>query len=157
MTHGDGKDDAQHPRILAWIALGKTEDGGDRDLKPAKPRRNTVVRLDDSRDRTELAEIAIRDRRARATRHEREARRIELQIAREEGALISRELVRVHVLGAIGAAHRRLLSDWCVSLATQLPALASRPIDARVRALQSSIELILSAAVERMTAALGDQ
>lgn len=151
----DGRVDSEHPRILAWVMLGKTESGGDRDAKPS--RRGKVVRLDDSRDRAELTEIALRDRRARAKRHEGEARRIELQIAREEGALISRELVRVHVLGAIEAAHRRLLSDWCISLATQLPALASRPIDARVRVLQSSVELILSAAIERMTAALGER
>jgi hypothetical protein len=122
--------DLDHPAVLAWLrerglAVEDVELVGGRSASreiAAALGAGATVDLEQLLDRT-LREVldahgtesAFTDW-LRARKTLAEARRHELALEEDEGRLIERELVRVHVFGLLEQLHNRLLSDVCQTL-----------------------------------------
>lgn len=117
-----GRVNAAHPAAVAWLARGAA---GQAALVP--PDDSTVAELLTAEDLVALSYEVARDRYGiplldwiAARRHVAAARRAELEINRQRGDLIPRELVKAHLFGAMDSTNRRLLLDLPKTMASKL-------------------------------------
>jgi hypothetical protein len=110
-----GEVDLAHPAVAEWAARRGIELAALRAKASAAaarpPEGHAVARHGD-----EYTALTLRKRRA-------EVEKLELRNARDRAMLVSRELVRTHVFGALDGLHRRLLTDVCSTLPTKIAAL----------------------------------
>lgn len=126
-----GRYDAAHPDTLAWLSEG--------DGAPTVPPSGEAA-------------TASEMRQARLSKLRAEAARLELRIAVEQGELISRELVRAHVFGALEALAKRLLRDVPMSLAVRVAAV-EQP-EEREKIIRETISDQIRAAKEQVARTL---
>lgn len=79
-----------------------------------------------------------------------EIKRIEIQNATTSGRVVSRELVRAHLFGALDAANRRLLTDTPKTIARRLYALAKSGAD--LQEAEAAVRDLISSQLKPMKA-----
>jgi hypothetical protein len=131
--------DAAHPAARLFVARGA--------MAPTSPAVATTTSSEkpEQTERTELFDVSIRRKRA-------EIELLELKLGERRGELISTELVRHYVFGALRTLSNALLRDLPTSLAAKLPGLPT-PEERRSAIYKANSEA-LKRAMDAVTRAL---
>jgi hypothetical protein len=132
--------DPSDPAFIAWITEApRGPDGGAIGTPEPVP----------APSKAEMLELSRRKRAA-------EAEKLELANAQTRGALISRELVKTHVFGAIEAANKRLLGDAAKTIASKVvnSTRAKGTLEEALRIVREEIGKQLRTSKDRVTRVL---